>query len=119
MPPGIALGTSCYSSYYNAYIHSQNQAMENAYGSLYNATVPNGPVSQPVVNAETGKPSETKTYWAYQPSFSTTEVLEGFYNIQINKWAAIKPFAQYIVNPAGNRTVANSWVLGITTKVVF
>ena len=116
---GIALGTAFYSSYYNAYIRSQNQALENAYGSPYNATVPNGPVSQSSINPNTGNPSEVKTYWAYQPAFSTTEVLEAFYNIQLNKWAAIKPFAQYIINPAGNATVANDWVLGISTKVTF
>ena len=42
-----------------------------------------------------------------------------FYNIQINKWAAIKPYAQWIVNPAGNGTVQDDLVMGASIKVMF
>ena len=116
---GIALGAGFYSSYYNAYLQSQNHALENAFGSPYNATVPNGPVARASVNPVNGQPSEVKTYWAYQPAFSSTEVVEAFYNIQLNKWASLKPFAQFIANPAGNGTVNNDWILGLNAKVTF
>ena len=142
---GIAIGAGFYSSYYNQYIQSQNQQLENAYGSTYNATVPNGPTVQQPVNPGTGTsatvpssslPSGNTTantkykapvatqanyqnYYQYQPNFSSTEVIEAFYNIQLNKWASLKPSAQYIVNPAGNGTVGNDLILGISAKLVF
>jgi len=130
---GIALGAGFYSSYFNQYIDSQNQALENAYGSKYNATVPDGPAYVQNVNATTGKPATTTTgtgskkktvpsytsYYEYAPHFSSTEVIEGFYNIQLNKWASFKPGAQYIMNPAGNGTIGNEWILQVVAKVAF
>ena len=130
---GVALGAGFYSSYYNQYIDSQNQALENAYGSKYNATVPDGPAYVQNVNATTGKPATTTTgtgskkktvpaytsYYEYAPHFSSTEVIEGFYNIQLNKWASIKPGVQYIINPAGNGTIGNELILQIVAKVAF
>jgi carbohydrate-selective porin OprB len=32
--------------------------------------------------------------------------------VQINKWLTFRPDAQWIVNPAGNATVANTLILG-------
>jgi carbohydrate-selective porin OprB len=123
---GVALGAGFYSSYFNQWIQSQNQALQNAYGTAYNATVPNGPVQQGSINpttgvANTGKSSSSPltNYYQYAPMFSSTEVVEAFYNFQVNKWAALKPFAQWIVNPAGNGTVANDLVLGASVKVLF
>ena len=46
-------------------------------------------------------------------------MVEAFYNAQLNKWSAVKPFFQYIVNPAGNGTVPNDWILGVSAKVTF
>ena len=146
---GVVLGAGFYSSYYNQYIDSQNQALENAYGSKYNATVPDGPAYVQNVNPKTGKPSTTSTtikktvttttngkkttkvvttkttkpayssYYEYAPHFSSTEVIEGFYNIQLNKWASIKPGVQYIINPAGNGTIGNECILQVVAKVAF
>ena len=142
---GVALGAGFYSSYYNQYIQSQNQQLENAYGSAYNATVPSGPTVQQPVNPGTGTSASLPTsslpsgkttaktkykapvvtqanyqnYYQYQPNFSSTEVIEAFYNIQLNKWASLKPSAQYIINPAGNGTVGNDLILGISAKVIF
>jgi len=129
---GVALGAGFYSSYYNQYIDSQNQALENAYGSKYNATVPDGPAYVQNVNATTGKPATTTgtgskkktvpaytSYYEYAPHFSSTEVIEGFYNIQLNKWASIKPGVQYIINPAGNGTIGNECILQVVAKVAF
>lgn len=122
---GVALGAGFYSSYYNQYIQSQNQALQNAYGSANNATVPNGPSQQGSVNPTTGatasgtKAAPLSNFYQYQPSFSSTEVIEAFYNIQLNKWATIKPYAQYIINPAGNGTVGNDCILGVSAAVTF
>ena len=130
---GVALGAGFYSSYYNQYIDSQNQALENAYGSKYNATAPDGPAYVQNVNATTGQPATTTTgtgskkktvpaytsYYEYAPHFSSTEVIEGFYNIQLNKWASIKPGVQYIINPAGNGTIGNECILQVVAKVAF
>ena len=125
---GIALGVGFYSSYYNSYIRSQNEQLQNAYGSAYNANVHNGPTVQQTVNPGTGtnvapSPSTTQqpyqNYYSYQPLFTSTEVIEAFYNVQLNKWASVKPYAQLIVNPAGNGTVKNDLVLGVSAKVAF
>jgi len=138
---GAALGAGFYSSYYNQYIQTQNQQLENAYGSAYNATVPNGPTVQQPVNPGTGTSSSIpssslntaktaykapvatqasyQNYYQYIPNFSSTEVIEAFYNIQLNKWASLKPSVQYIINPAGNGTVGNDLILGVSAKVTF
>ena len=51
--------------------------------------------------------------------FSTTCVWEAFYNIQINKWMACSPYAEYIINPAGNGSCVNAAVLGAQIGVRF
>ena len=117
---GVVLGAGFYSAFYNQYIDSQNYALYNAYGSKYNATVPNGgPSTAQPPNANTGKPGSAKDYWAYVPQYSSTEVIEGFYNIQLTKWASIKPGVQYIINPAGNGVVGNDLILQVVVKVTF
>ena len=137
---GVAIAAGFYSSYYNEFIQSQNQQLENAYGSANNATVPNGPTVVQPINPATGTTSGPTTailnnsktrvtqnsasqayqsYYAYAPNFSSTEVIEAFYNIQLNKWASLKPSVQYIINPAGNGTVVNSLILGVSAKVIF
>jgi carbohydrate-selective porin OprB len=123
---GIALGAGFYSSYFNHYTQSQNQQLENAVGSAYNATLPNGPTQQGAVNPQTGVANNGNTagspltnYYAYAPNYTSTEVIEAFYRIQINKWASFKPDVQYIINPGGNGTVGNDWVIGFSATVTF
>jgi porin len=116
---GIVLGAGFYSSYYNDYLNAQNQSLVKALGSSGNATVPNGPV-QSSPNALTGSGATTSTFYgAYAPMFSSTEVIEAYYKIQINKWASVSPDVQYIINPAGNGTLGNEWILGGNIKVTF
>ena len=125
---GVAMSMGIYSSCYNNYLQDQNRQLQNAYGSAYNATVHDGPTVQQPVSAGTGttltpnpSPSQNsyKNYYSYQPNFTSTEVIECFYNIQVNKWASIKPYAQWIINPAGNNTVNNDVVLGVSAKLTF
>ena len=123
---GIALGAGFYSPYFNRYTQSQNQQLENAVGSAYNATLPNGPTQQGAVNPTTGAVSTGKTaalpltnYYSYLPNYTHTEVIEAFYKVQLTKWAYFKPDVQYIVNPAGNRTVGNDWVVGFSVDLSF
>ena len=125
---GIAMSMGIYSSCYNNYIQAQNRQLQNPYGSAYNATVHDGPTVQQPVNPGTGSPAtpnpsstqgDYQNYYAYQPNFTSTEVIECFYNIQINKWASVKPYAQWIINPAGNNTVNNDVVLGVSAKLTF
>ena len=117
---GIVLGEGFYSSYYNQYINQQNnQVLINNYGSAKNGIAPNGPVNIPANYYATGVPSKATTYYQYAPQFSATAVVEAFYNVQLTKWASIKPGVQYISNPAGNGTVPNAWILGATAKVAF
>ena len=125
---GIAASMGIYSSNYNNYIQDQNRQLQNAYGSAYNATVHDGPtVQQPVSpgtgNTTTPNPGSSqnsyKNYYSYLPNYTSTEVIEAFYNVQLNKWASVKPYAQLIVNPAGNNTVGNELVLGVSAKVTF
>jgi len=116
---GIVLGAGFYSSVYNSYLQSQNQSLVNALGSSKNATVPNGPVNASPKQLGTGTSTTAVFYGAYVPMFSSTEVIEAYYKVQINKWASISPDVQYIINPAGNGTLANEWILGGNIKVTF
>jgi carbohydrate-selective porin OprB len=134
---GVALGAGFYSSYYNQYIDSQNQALVQGYGTTPNAVVPNGPTTTSLneLGAPTpyksGSPTSTtnkaitkanntqNNYYEYLPHYSSTEVIEGFYNIQLTKWASLKPGVQYIINPAGNGTVGNDVILQVVAKVTF
>ena len=134
---GVVVGAGFYSPNMNNYINSQNQALAKGYGTTPNATVPNGPTTASLnqLGAPTALNAGSKTstankaittannaqsnYYQYAPSFSSTEVVEAFYNIQINKWAAIKPSAQWIINPAGNGTVPNDFLLCADVKIVF
>jgi carbohydrate-selective porin OprB len=115
---GIVLGMGFYSQYLNEYTASQNQALANGYGSKYNVAVPNGPVAYNSPNATTGKTSSATAY-EYQPGFTSTEVVEAFYNVQINKWLAFRPDAQFIANPAGNGTCGSDWILGAEVQAKF
>ncbi|MGH8047123.1 MAG: carbohydrate porin [Chthoniobacterales bacterium] len=46
-------------------------------------------------------------------------MIEGGYRIQINGFAFLQPFAQYIFQPNGTGAVQNSAVLGFYTGVDF
>ncbi len=117
---GICLGCAIYSDQYNQWIDSQNQGLQNDYGSTYNAVVPNGPTQYAPVNPVTGKLSTTlQNAYAYQPHFSSTQVIEACYDIQLTKWANFKPFVEYIINPAGNDSVPNVVILGASSKWFF
>jgi len=115
---GIALGAGFFSSYYNQYIDSQNQSLQKKYGKANNAVVPNGPTTTGKVSGGS-YPTGSTFFYEYLPHFSSTEVIEGFYNIQLTKWASLKPGAQYIINPAGNGTIGNEWILQVAAKVSF
>lgn len=57
--------------------------------------------------------------YAKLPAYTSTQVLEGFYSVQINKWLSFKPYAQCVMNPAGNGTLGNDWTLGARVLAVF
>jgi len=46
-------------------------------------------------------------------------VLEFEYRVQVNKWAFVQPFAQYVIRPGGDGQVANATVLGVHFGVTF
>ncbi|MEX1117157.1 MAG: carbohydrate porin [Terrimicrobiaceae bacterium] len=52
-----------------------------------------------------------------QPNYSM--VLEWDYRIQINKWAYLQPFVQYIIQPNGTGAVQNATILGFAYSVNF
>jgi len=54
---------------------------------------------------------------ASQANFTT--VLEADYRIQINEWAYVQPYAQYLIRPNGTDAVANATVLGFMAGLAF
>lgn len=123
---GICVGSAFYSGQYNQWIDSQNQALQNNfYGSTYNAEVPNGPTQYGPINAKTGAINNgtakqpLQNAYAYQPHFSSTQIIEACYDIQLTKWANLKPFIEVIVNPAGNGSVPTTVILGASSKWFF
>lgn len=116
---GVCLGCAFYSPQFNQYLKSQNEALVNNYGSPLNATVPDGPTMASPSQLGTGTSTAQSSYWAYQPYFSSTQVIEACYDIQLTKWANLKPFVEYIINPAGNGSVPNVVILGASSKWFF
>lgn len=54
---------------------------------------------------------------ASQPNF--TAVLEADYRIQLNAWAYIQPYAQYVIRPSGAAAISNATVLGFMAGIAF
>ena len=48
-----------------------------------------------------------------------TAVLEADYRIQVNRWAFIQPYAQYLIRPNGTDAVSNAAVLGFMAGLTF
>jgi len=116
----VCVGSAFYSGQYNQWIDSQNQSLQNDYGSAYNAVVPNGPTVQRPISPTTGKTTTNyQNYYAYQPHFTSTQIIEACYDIQLTKWANFKPFVEFIVNPAGNGSVPTSVIIGASSKWFF
>lgn len=118
---GIVGSYGFYSQDFNKWLKTQDESLVNDYTNPVNATVPNGPTN---VNPITGGTRSRSTgqpnfYGAYRPALTYTGQYEAFYSVQVNKWATIKPYAQYIVNPAGNGTVGNEWIMGFRTQLIF
>jgi Carbohydrate-selective porin, OprB family len=83
------------------------------------AVVGCGFYSQNFNNYQGGQNTYTQGAYAALPAYTSTEVIEGFYNIQFTKWLSFKPYAQCLVNPAGNGTLGTDWTLGARLFVVF
>ena len=96
---GIAMGAGFYSTYLNQWQNSQNQASGGSTDPANYAA--NAPTKQ------------------YLPAYTSTEVLECFYAFQINKWAYVKPYAQWLYNPAGNGTIGTDLTIGARLMVSF
>jgi carbohydrate-selective porin OprB len=52
-----------------------------------------------------------------QPNY--TGVLEVDYRIQLNKWAYLQPYLQYIIQPNGTGALENATILGVMAGVTF
>lgn len=48
-----------------------------------------------------------------------TSVLEFGHRVQLNSWAYLQPFCQYIIKPEGTNAVENATILGLTAGVNF
>ena len=75
--------------------------------------------SQQYNSYQNGLNTYTQGEYAKLPAYTSTQVIEGFYNIQATKWLSLKPYAQCLVNPAGNGTLGTVWTLGARLYVVF
>ena len=75
--------------------------------------------SQQYNSYQNGLNTYTQGEYAKLPAYTSTQVVEGFYNVQATKWLSLKPYAQCLVNPAGNGTLGTVWTLGARLYVVF
>lgn len=92
---GLAFGTAWFSS----------QA-----ASAYNQTY--------AISSAASTAAKTAVYPA-QPQPTWGGVLEFDYQIMVNKWFSVKPFAEYIMNPQQNGTLGNELVLGSQVALKF
>lgn len=59
-------------------------------------------------------------YGNYSRSTKTETIfVEGGYHVALGGWVDLYPFLQYAVRPAGTRDVANAFIVGVGTNVVF
>ena len=117
---GVVASYGFYSQDFNKFIKSQNEALVNDYTSRVNATVPNGPTNvNPITGRTVNSQRQPNFYGEYRPSLTYTGQYEAFYSVQVNKWAIIKPYVQFIENPAGNGLVGNEWIMGFRTQLIF
>jgi hypothetical protein len=70
-------------------------------------------------NYQNGQNIHTQNGYANLPAYTSTQVIEGFYSVQFTKWLYVKPYAQCLVNPAGNGTLGTVWTLGARLYAVF
>jgi porin len=91
-------------------------------GLIYKGLIPTRDEDQLGVAFAYGSFSEFNqdTQAANNDSVQTYEAgLEFDYRIQLNKWAFVQPFVQYIIRPGGAGLVDNATVLGVYFRVAF
>lgn len=101
---GLALGTAWFSS----------QAA-SAYNQIYSINT----AAIQASNASLKKGQSPAAIYPAQPQPTWGGVLEFDYQIMVNKWFSVKPFAQYIMNPQQNGTLGNELVLGSQVALKF
>ncbi len=66
------------------------------------------------------KISQRRIHDRYKNPRQTCEsVLEFDYRIQVNKWAFVQPFLQYVIRSNGTGLVSNATVLGLHFGIEF
>ena len=63
--------------------------------------------------------NQTNQEAASRPVQTYEAGLEFDYRIQLNKWALVQPFLQYLIRPGGAGLVENTTVLGLYFLVAF
>lgn len=90
-------------------------------GLIYEGLIPTRDHDQAGVAIAFGSYSEDLTHLTEPYGFAATEegVVEFDYRVQMNKWAFVQPFVQYVVRPGALGTVPNATVLGVHFGVAF
>ena len=92
-------------------------------GLIYKGLIPGRDQDQTGVAFALGNYSYDKIQADYRAGRTVHQTYEGVlefdYRIQINKWAFVQPFLQYVIRPNGTGLVQNATVLGLHFGVDF
>ena len=105
-------------SFFN-FAPSYNNAMPFYFhtGLIYKGLIPGRDQDQTGVAFALGNYSYDKIVADYEAGRTVHQTYEGVlefdYRIQVNKWAFVQPFLQYVIRPAGTGLVQNATVLGL------
>ncbi len=87
-------------------------------GLVYKGLIPGRDKDQTVFAFSYGDYSQQYS-GSKSANYTYTSVLEGGYRVQVNPWAFVQPFLQYIVRPNGSSDVKNAAILGMYFGVNF
>jgi carbohydrate-selective porin OprB len=85
-------------------------------GLVYEGLIPTRDKDQTGVAFAFGQPSDE---WETADDKTYEAVLEFDHRIQLNRWAFLQPFVQYVIRPSGSETIENATVVGMHFGVIF
>lgn len=92
-------------------------------GLVYKGLIPGRDSDQTGVAVALGNYSHDKILDDYRDGRTVHQthegVIEGDYRFQVNRWAFVQPFIQYVIRPGGTGLVQNATVLGLHFGVEF
>jgi len=107
-------GLRAFSLFYFAPYEDNDFSFYTQAGLVYRGLVPRRDRDQLMAGVATGQYGATEA-----PATGQSTIVEAGYRVQLNDWAFVQPFAQFISRPDGTPAVADAAILGMFLGVDF